>query len=80
MAMTSRVSQSIGAPAASKIFITESEISGPIPSPGIMVTSLFSDRLREVERARLKFRENMVKKRFLSEKLEKFNLENIDLF
>lgn len=35
--VTSTVSQSIGTPAAWKIFCTAAEISGPIPSPGISV-------------------------------------------
>mmetsp|Transcript_7690 Transcript_7690/g.24166 ORF Transcript_7690/g.24166 Transcript_7690/m.24166 type:complete len:214 (-) Transcript_7690:49-690(-) len=35
-------SQSMGTPAASKIWTTASEISGPIPSPGKMVTVRFS--------------------------------------
>lgn len=45
-------SQSMGAPAASKIFFTESAISGPIPSPGksvqVIVSPLYN--LDDVER------------------------------
>jgi hypothetical protein len=35
--------------AAAKIFLTEAEISGPIPSPGIIVTVLFSGARTEAD-------------------------------
>jgi hypothetical protein len=43
--VTSTGSQSIGAPAASNIFITLADISLPIPSPGIKVTFRFCSQL-----------------------------------
>lgn len=44
--VTSSISHWIGTPATSKIFCTDAEISGPIPSPGMRVTVRICDMWR----------------------------------
>jgi len=45
--VTSTTSHSMGTFAAAKIFWTEAEISGPIPSPGMRVT-VVADRVEQL--------------------------------